>query len=68
ARAGMTRDAAREALASPESRDATLSEAAAMARAGVQGVPTFIVNERTGFSGALPPATLTAALRKAGGA
>ncbi len=66
--AGMAEEAARGAVASNESRDATLAEAAAMARAGVQGVPTFIVNERTGFSGALPPATLTAALRKAAGA
>lgn len=66
--AGMTQDAVRETLASDESREATLAEAAGMARAGVQGVPTFIVNERTGFSGALPPARLAAALRKAGGA
>ncbi|MEZ5895154.1 MAG: DsbA family oxidoreductase [Parvularculaceae bacterium] len=40
-------------------------EAIAFANAGVSGVPTFIVNERTGFSGGMPPAKLEAALRHA---
>lgn len=68
AAAGMNETAARKALASVESRNETLAEARAMIQAGVQGVPTFIVNERTGFSGALPPAALSAALRKSAGA
>ncbi len=65
--ADMPEKAVLETLRSDESREATAAEAAAMARAGVQGVPTFIVNERAGFSGALPPATLAATLRKAAG-
>jgi predicted DsbA family dithiol-disulfide isomerase len=41
------------------------TEAAAMRAAGVSGVPTFIVNEKVGFSGALPPDMLAKALREA---
>ena len=41
------------------------AEADAFRGAGVSGVPTFIVNERTGFAGALPPARLADALRQA---
>ena len=40
-------------------------EAMAMRRGGVDGVPTFIVNSRTGFAGALPPDQLLGALRHA---
>lgn len=39
-------------------------EAEGMRRAGVSGVPTFIVNERAAFSGALPPADFVRAIRK----
>jgi predicted DsbA family dithiol-disulfide isomerase len=43
----------------------TSADAAAMRAAGVTGVPTFIVNERRGFSGALPPKDLEGAIRRA---
>lgn len=45
--------------------DAVLAEADAFRRAGVSGVPTFIVGERTGFSGGMPPSSMIAALREA---
>ena len=41
------------------------AEAEAWRRAGVSGVPTFIVGERTGFSGGMPPASMAAALKEA---
>lgn len=41
------------------------AEAEAWRRAGVSGVPTFIVGERTGFSGGMPPLSMTAALKEA---
>jgi predicted DsbA family dithiol-disulfide isomerase len=44
---------------------AVAAEADAWRRAGVSGVPTFIVGERTGFSGGMPPASMTAALKEA---
>lgn len=63
--AGMNADAVREKLDSGVDRKAVRQEAAAFRQAGVSGVPTFIVNERTGFSGALPPDRLAAALKQA---
>lgn len=68
AAAGMDEAATRTGLAAPAGDDPVKAEAEAMRRAGVAGVPTFIVNERTGFSGALAPDTLAAALVKAAGA
>lgn len=68
AAAGMDEAATRAGLAAPPGVDPIRAEAEAMRRAGVAGVPTFIVNERTGFSGALPPQTLAAALARAAGA
>ncbi len=44
---------------------AVAAEADAFRRAGVSGVPTFIVGERTGFSGGMPPPSMIAALREA---
>ncbi len=44
---------------------AVAAEADAWRRAGVSGVPTFIVGERTGFSGGMPPASMTEALKEA---
>lgn len=63
--AGIAADATRRTLASPEDAAAVASEAEAFRRAGVSGVPTFIVNERTGFSGGMPPGDLVGALRRA---
>jgi predicted DsbA family dithiol-disulfide isomerase len=40
-------------------------EAESFRRAGVTSVPTYIVNERTGFSGAMPPARMADALIQA---
>lgn len=65
ARAGQERAAVLAALASGSARAETAAEAGAMRAAGVSGVPTFIVNERSGFAGALPPAELAAALAHA---
>ncbi len=64
-KAGLDPDNARRDLANAASLASVKAEAAAFRHAGVTGVPTFIVNERTGFSGALPPAKLADALRQA---
>lgn len=63
--AGLDRDNARRDLADPKSAEEVRAEAESFRRAGVTGVPTYIVNERTGFSGALPPARLADALKQA---
>ncbi|MBT8471315.1 MAG: DsbA family oxidoreductase [Marinicaulis sp.] len=63
--AGLDAANARRDLSQPLSINQVLAEAEAFRRAGVSGVPTFIVNERDGFSGALPPARLAEALRQA---
>ena len=48
-----------------EDFDVVSQEAQGFRSAGVNGVPTFIVNERTGFSGALQPEQLEKAIRQA---
>ena len=63
--AGLDADHARQLLASEENAAEIKAEADNFRAAGVTGVPTFIVNERTGFSGALPPARLADALKQA---
>lgn len=63
--AGLNEARAAAALASIEDREAVAAEAEAFRRAGVSGVPTFIVNERMGFSGGMAPDQMTAALIKA---
>lgn len=65
AEAGLNKGLASAALASPEDAAMVEAEADALRRAGVSGVPTFIVNEHTGFSGGMPPGQLAAALRRA---
>jgi predicted DsbA family dithiol-disulfide isomerase len=60
---GMTREDVIAALGS--TGPAVAAEADAFRRAGVSGVPTFIVGERTGFSGGMPPASMAAALKEA---
>ena len=68
AEAGLDPDNAAQDLANPKSAGEIKAEADGFRQAGVTGVPTFIVNERTGFSGALPPARLAEALRQAASA
>ena len=63
-RAGMDEDAVAARLASEEDRTDVAEEAAAFRAGGVDGVPTFIVNEQAGFAGALPKDQLLAALRQ----
>ncbi len=62
-RAGLTRSEIETALATTPS--AVAAEADALRRAGVSGVPTFIVGERTGFSGGMAPLSMIAALKEA---
>lgn len=62
-KAGMTRQAALAALAN--TGPAIAAEAQGWRTAGVSGVPTFIVGERTGFSGGMAPASMAAALQEA---
>ncbi len=64
-KAGLDADHARRLLADGDNAAEVEAEAENFRAAGVSGVPTFIVNERTGFSGALPPARLAAALKQA---
>jgi predicted DsbA family dithiol-disulfide isomerase len=65
--AGLARQDFLNRLLAGEKRAETAADAAALREAGVSGVPTFIVNERRGFSGALPPDHLEAAIRRAAG-
>ena len=62
---GLDAKAIAEKLDNGQDRDLVQAEAAAFQRAGVSGVPTFIVNETTGFSGALPPEKLALAIQHA---
>ncbi len=61
--AGLSEAAAKSLLNEP--MEATKAEADAMRRGGVDGAPTFIVNGRAGFAGALPPQKLRAAIEHA---
>ncbi|MEO1242796.1 MAG: DsbA family oxidoreductase [Pseudomonadota bacterium] len=63
--AGLDPDNARADLANEKSASEIRAEADSFRNAGVTGVPTYIVNERTGFSGALPPARMAEALQQA---
>lgn len=63
--AGLDRANALADLQNPKSAGEIKAEAEAFRQAGVTGVPTFIVNERSGFAGALPPARLADTLRQA---
>ena len=64
ARAGMSADAVRERLETDEDVRDVAEEAQAFREGGVTGVPTFIVNEREGFAGALPKDQLLDAIRQ----
>ena len=63
--AGLDQDNVKTDLANAKSANEVLAEASAFRQAGISGVPTFIVNERNGFSGALPPVRLAESLKKA---
>ena len=63
--AGLNADEVKEKLQDGADAETVGEEAQGFRAAGVNGVPTFIVNERTGFSGALPPQQLEDAIRKA---
>ena len=63
--AGMDRRTAEASLASDEGRAEVLAEDAAVRRAGLNGVPTFALNDHVLFSGAVPAATFAEALAKA---
>lgn len=63
--AGIDKDLAAAALGSAEDAGMIEAESSSFREAGVMGVPTFIVNERTGFSGGMPPEQLAAAIRRA---
>ncbi len=62
---GLDGDNARRDLQDPKSKNTVLAEAEAFRQAGVSGVPTFIINERDGFSGAVPPDRMAEAFRDA---
>ncbi|WP_144186820.1 DsbA family oxidoreductase [Elioraea rosea] len=63
--AGMDRGAVAERLAGSEAQDEVRAEAAAASRAGINGVPTFVLNRHILFSGAQAPDTIAEALRTA---
>lgn len=63
--AGLDVENAKRDLQSAKSKNDVLAEAEAFKRAGVTGVPTYIINERDGFSGAVPPDRMAAAFRQA---
>lgn len=64
-KAGLDPENTRRDLKSTKSKNEVLAEAEAFKRAGVTGVPTYIVNERNGFSGALPPERMAQTLVQA---
>ena len=64
-KSGIDEGLAAAALSSREDAGMIEAESDSFRKAGVSGVPTFIVNEQTGFSGGMPPEQLTAALRRA---
>ena len=62
---GLDPDNARADFNNEKSAAEVRNEAESFRRAGVASVPTYIVNERTGFSGALPPSRMADALKQA---
>jgi len=63
--AGIDRAATEASLAGDEGRAEVLAEDAAVRRAGLQGVPTFALNDHVLFSGAVPAEAFADALAKA---
>ncbi|MEL6364219.1 MAG: DsbA family oxidoreductase [Pseudomonadota bacterium] len=64
AAAGMDKEEVRDRLATDEDMEDVQAEAAGFRQGGVTGVPTFIVNERSGFAGAHDPETLARGVRQ----
>ncbi len=64
AAAGMDKAEVRERLSTDEDRADVAEEAQQFRQGGVAGVPTFIVNELTGFSGAHDPQTLVRGIKQ----
>lgn len=64
-KAGLNKENVEQDLRSPRSKNEILAEAEAFRQAGVSAAPTYIVNERDGFTGALPPEKIAAALIEA---
>jgi len=62
---GLDPDNVRADFNNEKSAAEVREEAESFRRAGVSSVPTYIVNERTGFSGALPPSRMADALKQA---
>ena len=67
ARAGIDRDEALHYLQGDHDRAVVLEEDAAARRAGIQGVPCFIVGGRYAIAGAHEPATLLEVIDRAAG-
>ena len=63
--AGMDRAATEASLAGDDGRTEVLAADAAVRRAGLQGVPTFALNDQVLFSGAMPAEAFAEALVKA---
>ncbi|MEM9013923.1 MAG: DsbA family oxidoreductase [Pseudomonadota bacterium] len=63
--AGMDGENARAILSNATNRNDVRQEAEAFRATGVSAVPTYVVNERHGFTGALPPGRMADALREA---
>jgi len=63
--AGMDRAVTEASLAGDDGRAEVLAEDAAVRRAGLQGVPTFALNDHVLFSGAVPAEAFAEALAKA---
>ncbi len=61
---GMNRQDILARLQTAEDCDDIREEVAAFRQGGVDGVPTFIINESLGFAGALPPDQLLESIRK----
>lgn len=64
ASAGMDRDRVKAFLAGTEGTEEVRLEIDSGRRAGMQGVPTFVLNGQPLFSGAQPPAVMAAAFRE----
>jgi predicted DsbA family dithiol-disulfide isomerase len=65
AAAGMDRDSVLAALARDDGREEVLTEDASARAAGLNGVPTFVMERHVLFSGAVPAETMAEAFRSA---
>jgi predicted DsbA family dithiol-disulfide isomerase len=65
AAAGMNRDSVLAALARDDGREEVLTEDASARAAGLNGVPTFVMERHVLFSGAVPAETMAEAFRSA---